>query len=76
MKLEQKSGKNLVGVLRDLKTLKIHSEINLPLCSNLCITFESMAMKENDTSRSLFSEYAIQKMALACTLFSKWLPAH
>ena len=76
MKLGQKSGKTLVGFLRDLKTPKIHSEINLHLCIDLCFTFESMAMKENDTSGpgSLFSKYAIQKMALAYTLFSKWLP--
>ena len=31
MKLGQKSGKNLVSFLVDLKTPKIHSDINLPL---------------------------------------------
>ena len=60
MKLGQKSVKNLVGFLGDLKTLKFHSEINWPLIIMwiVNVTFEG-TLKFNVPTKVTFTLFCL-----------------
>ena len=61
MKLGQKSVKNLVGLLRDLKTPKFHSEINwpLPTMTNTISEKEEGKLPENSTIIRFFRFWSL-----------------
>ena len=66
MKLEQKSVKNLVGFLGDLKTPKFHSEINRPLESSEYLSRVELNKSRKDVKESpMYLEFLSQKYSIS-----------